>query len=121
MPSTSEKNTSTVNPAVDGGDHDRVAMLSVRADGTADQTRPEFIGDADATRAATEEQFRQQAVSAADVRLRGVEAPLGYEVSTTPDPTIAKIEKAHDAAAASAEKAAGAAVDKLTGPTTVEK
>ena len=29
----------------DDGQHDRVAMLSIRADGTPDQISPELIGD----------------------------------------------------------------------------
>lgn len=95
-----------------GGDHDRVAMLSLRADGTPDQHNPEFIGDKDATLAATTEQFRQQAVSAADVDLRG--AAASTDDSGVQDPSIAELEKAHEAAAKSAETAAKKAVDSLS-------
>lgn len=94
-----------------GGDHDRVAMLSLRADGTPDQHNPEFIGDKDATLAATTEQFRQQAVSAADVDLRGA---ASTDDSGVQDPSIAELEKAHEAAAKSAETAAKKAVDSLS-------
>jgi hypothetical protein len=48
------------------GDHDRVVALSVRADGSLDQTAPELIGDKDAALAATKEQFAQQATAAVD-------------------------------------------------------
>lgn len=101
--------TTTVNTAVKGGDHDRVAMLSLRADGTPDQIAPEFIGDQDVALAATAEQFRQQAVSAADVRERGITA-AGVEASTVEDPTIADLKTAHEAAEKKAESDAKAAV-----------
>jgi hypothetical protein len=52
----------------DHGDHDRVQMLSLKADGTPDQHNPEIIGDKDVALEAAKEQFKQQAVSAADVR-----------------------------------------------------
>lgn len=107
----STQNTAPVNKAAKGGDHDRVAMLSLKADGSPDQHDPEFIGDKDAAVAATAEQFRQQAVSAADVRVRGVSSE--GEVSTTEDPTVAEIKKAHEDAAKGAESAAKSVVDSL--------
>lgn len=110
MASTGE--TKVVNKAAKGGDHDRVSMLSLKADGSPDQTDPEFIGDKDAAIAATTEQFKQQAVSAADVEVRGVTSGNG-EVSTTEDPTVAEIQKAHEAAASGAESAAKAVVNSL--------
>ena len=92
--------------------HDRVAMLSLRADGTPDQVNPEFVGDKDAALAATTVQFRQQAVSAVDVELRT--ADVDGAVSTTEDPDVAKLQKAHEAAAKGAESAAKSAVDALS-------
>lgn len=108
-------------------DHDRVNSLSIRADGTVDQNNPELIGDVDAIREHTREQFRQMAVSAADVRERGVStAPAtlrgtedgGVEevdpAELPQDPTVDRLDKAHAEAAKSAEGAADSAVDKLT-------
>lgn len=108
-----EKTVADANKVPHGGDHDRVAMLSLRADGTPDQHNPEFIGDKDATLAATTEQFRQQAVSAADVQLRG--AAAGASDSGVQDPSVEELQKAHDAAAKGAESAAKKAVDSLQG------
>lgn len=110
MPETQP--TKAVNTAAKGGDHDRVAMLSLKADGSPDQTAPEIIGDKDAALAAATEQFRQQAVSAADVEIRGASAS-GEDVSDREDPEIAKLQKAHEAAASGAESAAKSAVGKL--------
>lgn len=104
--------TKVVNKAAKGGDHDRVAMLSLKADGSPDQTDPEFIGDKEAAVAATTEQFRQQAVSAADVEVRGVTSG-NEKVSTTEDPTVAEIKKAHEAAAKGAEANASSVVGAL--------
>lgn len=112
MPET--QNTKPVNTAAKGGDHDRVAMLSLKADGSPDQTSPEFIGDKDAAIAATTEQFRQQAVSAADVEARGVTAGgPDVEASDREDPTVEDIKKAHDAAASGAESSAKKVVESL--------
>jgi hypothetical protein len=99
------------NKAAKGGDHDKVTMLSLRADGTPDQVNPEFIGDKDAAIAATTEQFKQQAVSAVDVEIRAKNADA--EVSDKEDPSIAELQKAHEGAAKAAESDAKAAVDKL--------
>lgn len=109
-----EGGTSDGNTAVPGtGDHDRVAMLSLRADGTPDQTeRVEMIGDPETSKAATVEQFRQQAVSAEDVRLRGVTSASGAE-TVEQDPTIQALVDAHDKVAEQATKAAESAVDAL--------
>lgn len=112
MASVSE--TKPVNKgAAKGGAHDRVAMLSVKSDGSPDQYDPELIGDKDAAEAATKEQFKQQAVSAADQEIRGVEAAPGYEVSDKEDPQIEKLQKAHESAAKSAEGQAKSAVSSL--------
>lgn len=110
--SEKEKTVADANKVPHGGDHDRVQMLSLRADGTPDQNNPEFIGDKDVTLAATTEQFRQQAVSAADVQLRGVSADTGD--SGVQDPTVEELQKAHESAAKSAEAAAKKAVDSLS-------
>lgn len=127
VPATAE----LVNPAVGSGDHDRVAMLSVNADGTADQHAPEIIVDVAVARAATREQFTQQAVSAADTRLAAQSAatagpgvtiigtPEGQPdqyVPATTDATAATTEIAavHDQVVAAAEAAADAVVDRLT-------
>ena len=84
-----------VNTAVKGsGDHDRVQMLSLRADGTPDQNNPEIIGDKDVALEATKEQFRQQAVSAADVKY----ADTNPVAETPQDPTIEAAVKEHEAA-----------------------
>lgn len=106
------------------GDHDRVQMLSLRADGTPDQHNPEMIGDRDTTLAATKEQFVQQAVSAADVQ-RNAAGPVtlvGQEdgsvkeipASEAPqDPSVAAAQAEHQKVADAAAKAAEAAVDAL--------
>lgn len=119
--STTPKQSNTV-PA--HGDHDRVQMLSLKADGTPDQHNPEIIGDKDVAVAAAKEQFAQQAVSAADVELRGATATVGVLQgqadgsvttvgSTEQDPSIAKLEDAHGKAAKAAESAAEKAVNAL--------
>lgn len=94
------------------GDHDRVQMLSLRADGTPDQHNPEIIGDKETAVAAAKEQFRQQAVSAADVA--SAPAGGGSTVEDAPqDPTIEARVKEHEKVAASAEKAAEKVVNDL--------
>jgi uncharacterized protein YhaN len=89
------------------GDHDRVAMLSLRADGTPDQNNPELIGDKDAALAATKEQFRQQAVSSVDQKLRGVSSDADSEKD------VETLTKAHEEATQAAEAAAEQAVNSL--------
>lgn len=91
---------------------DRVAMLSLRADGSADQHRPELIGDPDGTKAATEEQFRQQAVSATDDVLRRQQAVEQVE-TVEQDPAIRELQDAHKRAEEVATPAADATVDTL--------
>jgi len=92
-------------------DHDRVQMLSLRADGTPDQYDPEFIGDKDLTLEATKEQFRQQAVSVRDTELRQPYPATAEE--TEEDPTIAELKAAHEEAVGAADSAAEAAVEGL--------
>lgn len=93
------------NVVPNAGDHDRVVMLSLQADGTPDQHNPEIIGDKDFALAAARRQFAEQAVSAADVIARGSIAT--EPESTTPDPTVTALAKEHEVA----EKAAVAAAD----------
>lgn len=109
-----EKAASAVNKVEKAGAHDRVAMLSLRADGTPDQTAPEIIGDKDAAVAAAKVQFAQQAVSAVD-EARRPEFGLGGTVAgeQADDPSIAKLKKEHDAAAKSAESKAESVVNSL--------
>jgi hypothetical protein len=116
----------TAVPAPAHGDHDRVQMLSLKADGTPDQLAPEMIGDKDVARTAAREQFAQQAVSAADVnRARAKSGPMmvttdkdGNEklvpASEAPqDPSVAEAKDELDKVEKEAHKAADAAVDKL--------
>ena len=107
----STQDSAPVNKAAKGGDHDRVTMLSLRADGSPDQIHPEIIGDKDAAIAATAEQFKQQAVSAADREIRGVSSD--EDVTDVEDPTVAELKKAHEAAAKGADSAAKSVVESL--------
>lgn len=95
------------------GVHDRVAMVSVRADGTLDQTNPEIIGNKEFAEQATREQFRQQAVSAVDQQRAAEAKGADLPDQTIEDPEIAEARKAHEAAQASADKAADATVGAL--------
>lgn len=103
------KTPSKANPVPNEGDHDRVQMLSLKADGTPDQHNPELIGDAEVTKAATREQFKQQAVSAADVR----RADDAAAEDAPQDPSIEAAQKELEKVAAKAEKAADSVVDSL--------
>jgi hypothetical protein len=101
------------------GDHDRVQMLSLRADGTPDQHNPEIIGDPEHAKALAREQFAQQAVSAADVRGHSVPMMVvGDELkpaSEAPqDPSIAEAQAEHQKLEEAAHKAADAMVDSLS-------
>ena len=111
------------------GDRDRVAMLSLRADGTPDQHNPEIIGNKQFALDATREQFRQQAVSAVDQRERAT-GPLsaGSAEQLEQDPAIAELTGKHEAAEQAATSAADATVEALydedpapAGTTAVEK
>jgi len=97
------KNASALgNTAVPAhGDHDRVAMLSLRGDGTPDQHNPEIIGDKEFALEATRRQFREQAVSAVDQAARGVAEPGAETVGQ--DPQIEALQQAHSNAEAQAE------------------
>lgn len=110
---TAPKKAAAGNTAVPhGGDHDRVTMLSLHADGTPDQHNPEIVGDKDFALAATKRQYAEQAVSAVDVEHRGATTtPGGEEVKQ--DPGIARLQKAHESAEKSAESAAESTVNSL--------
>lgn len=99
--------TTPANVVPGHGDHDRVVMLSLHADGTPAQIDPEMIGDKAAVLEATKEQFRVQAVSAKDVELRGVSDDSDSERDEE------KLAKAHEAAAKAAEAAAEKTVNSL--------
>lgn len=92
------------------GDHDRVVMASRKPDGSPDQTPDfEYIGDKAVSIAATEKQLTEQRISAADVEARGVTS--GGTEETKQDPSVAKVAKAHEAAAKGAAKDAKSEVE----------
>jgi hypothetical protein len=96
------------------GDKDRVAMLSLRADGIPDQHNPEIVGDKEFALEATREQFRQQAVSAVDQEKRAELFGTGNSAEQLEqDPKIVELKSAHDAAAKAAESAADSTVGAL--------
>jgi hypothetical protein len=97
------------------GDHDRVAMLSLHADGVPAQLNPEVIIPEEEAQRVTRQQFVEQAVSAADVEARRGSGYAGFTVEDAPqDPYVEELQKAHEDAAKAGEKAADAAVKKLT-------
>lgn len=94
--------------AVPTHDHDRIVAPSVKADGTFDQTDPEFIGGEKSVEAAGE----QAAVQAASV--------VDQAVRTNPDesPEFESVDKLRDqqeSAAESAREAAESAVKSAQG------
>ena len=107
MAEANEKNVDTTTAT-----HDRVVMLSLRADGTPDQINPEIIGDKEVAKEAAKRQFAEQAVSSADDAKRKADAASGVE-HVEQDPTIAAAQAEHEKIAAAAEKAATATIDKL--------
>lgn len=116
MAEIASKNTTAAtagNTAVPAhGDHDRVAMLSLNADGTPDQHDPEIIGDKEFALEATKRQFAEQAVSAVDRREHAATAGTEPEQGKQ-DPAIAQMQKAHQTAETQAEKAAETTVGAL--------
>jgi hypothetical protein len=111
-----EKPTAESKPAAAaaGADHDRVVALSVRVDGSLDQTNPEIIGDKDAALEATKEQFRQIAVAAVDAEKRAELGLAGTQDSgPSPDAAIDALRAEHQKAEAAAEKKAEAVVKAL--------
>lgn len=103
-----EANEKNVNTAVA---HDRVVMLSLRADGTPDQINPEIIGDKALAVEAAKRQFAEQAVSAADDAKRAAEKAAE---TVKQDPTIEAAQKEHAKIEAAAEKSAEATINALT-------
>ncbi|MGA6873095.1 hypothetical protein ACO8D0_14480 [Streptomyces pratensis] len=99
--------------AAKAGDHDRIVMASRRADGSMDQTAPEFIGDKDVAIAAAKEQLGQQAASAVDVAGRGVSSTPEGAGSSEPDPDVQALKDEQDKAIASAESQAEHEVNQL--------
>jgi hypothetical protein len=99
------------NTALDAP-HDKVAMLSLNADGSPRDHNPEIIGDKDAALAATREQFAQQAVSAVDRTERATATDDGVD-KLTQDPVIAALQDKHDGAVRAAVSAADSTVGVL--------
>lgn len=108
MAEANEKNVA--NAAVP---HDRVAMLSLKADGTPDQTNPEMIGDKEFSIEATKRQFAEHAVSAADDAKRATDRAEAA-AALKQDPSIAAAQKEHDAIKVAAEKSAVETVERLS-------
>jgi len=108
-----DKSATPVNPLVNDGDHDRVTMLSLNADGSPDQHNPEIIGDKDSAIAAAKEQFAQQAVAAVDAEKRAELGLGGTEDGDTSDAKIDKLKAEHDKVAEKAEKRAESVVNEL--------
>lgn len=102
------------NPVPNGGDHDRVVMLSLKADGTPDQTPDvEIIGDKDRAVEAAKVQFAQQAVAAADSVKRAELGLAAEDEGDTSDAKIDALRKEHEKVAGAAEKRAEAVVSEL--------
>lgn len=107
--SPSESTTDNVLP--NSGDHDRVAMLSRKPDGSLDQINPEVIGDKEQAIAASKEQLAQQAVSAVDAAEQAAQS--ASQVEQTQDPTIQRRQDVHKHVAEAAKKQAEADVEAL--------
>ncbi|MFF3300964.1 hypothetical protein [Streptomyces sp. NPDC002908] len=99
--------------AAKAGDHDRIVMASRKADGSMDQTAPEFIGDKDVAIAAAKEQLGQQAASAVDVAARGVSSTPEAAAASEPDPDVKALKDAQDEAVTAAESQAEREVTQL--------
>lgn len=91
-------------------DHDRVAMLSIAKDGTADQVNPEIIGDKEAATEALQEQLETLAVSRVDAE--HLDAEQAAEASGDEPPEAPQPED-YEAAQAEADDRAEAVVDAL--------
>lgn len=98
---------------VDQAEGDRVAMLSLRVDGSPDQTNPTIVGDKDQAIAAAKEQFAQKAVSAADAGVRAEHGLAPTDDGDTADAQIDAVKADLDKVAATAEKAAEKVVNDL--------
>ncbi|MDH6226213.1 hypothetical protein [Streptomyces sp. MJP52] len=101
--------------AAEHGDHDRIVMASRKADGSMDQTRPEFIGDKETAIEAAREQLAVQAVSAVDTAARGVTAGPAEDGtgSSEPDAEVKALKDAQEKAAKAAEAKAEREVNEL--------
>jgi hypothetical protein len=117
--------TPKVNDAVPAP-HDRVAVLSVRADGTHDQLNPELL-DPEGVKDYTKRQFSEQAVGEADranAPIAGpttiIGTPEGEPDKIVPatevkqDPSIESAQAEHERVQKAAEKAAEAVVTSLS-------
>ncbi len=108
--------------------HDRVGVLSVRADGTHDQLNPELLADNEAVREYTRRQFAEQAIGASDDANRGAGGPVTIigrpgdepdEVvpatsdAVRQDPSVAERQAQHEKVAQAAAKAAESVIDSL--------
>lgn len=114
MATSTEKPAESGNTVPNGGDHDRVVMLSLKADGTPDQHNPEIVGDKDVAVAASKEQFAQQAVAGVDAVRRAELGLAGPDTDGgTADAKIDKLKAEHDKAASAAEKRAESVVNSL--------
>ncbi|MBP9918707.1 MAG: hypothetical protein KBF43_08990 [Dermatophilaceae bacterium] len=102
-PTTPNEDVAASVPPLGQGVGDRVAMLSLRSDGTPDQVNPTLIG-AGALEGTTR-QFTEQAVSAVDELARR-ESAQPVQEPIEQDPSIAELKSKHDAAAAAAQQRA---------------
>jgi hypothetical protein len=127
MAEAKKTENTTANAGPVAAAHDRVAMLRLRADGTADQLNPELIGDPEFAAVAARRQFAEQAVSAVDHEARtvdptqvtivgkpGDEPDEVVPLRTEADPRTEDLRKAHEAAQKAGEAAAEATVKALT-------
>ena len=93
-------------------DHDRVVMASRLPDGTPAQSESfEYIGDRSAVTEAAKTQLADQAVSAADIAVRGVTG-AGPAGPGEPDAAVSEIVAVHKEAAKAAEQRAEVEVDE---------
>lgn len=108
-----ESKRQAANTAAKEGDHDRVVMLSLRADGTPDQHNPEIIGDKEFAVAAAKEQFAQQAVASVDAEKRAELGLAGADEGDTSDALIDALKAEHDKVAQAAESRAESVINSL--------
>lgn len=114
MSDAAKTETKAANTAVDKDEvHDRVVMLSLKADGTPDQVNPEIIGDKEFAVEAAKVQFAQQAVSSVDQALREEHGLASTDEGDTSDAAIDALKADHDKVAAAAEKRAEQVVNAL--------
>lgn len=114
-PTTPNEDVAASVPPLGQGVGDRVAMLSLRSDGTPDQVNPTLIGAGALEGIILEalansfgwraRQFTEQAVSAVDELARR-ESAQPVQEPIEQDPSIAELKSKHDAAAAAAQQRA---------------